>query len=195
MRIIDLTHPISKDVIEISLRSHTYLETRLDAPALLVGHGKTVGLLSPNCLVRDIVLLDLTHKKPADPIDDEDLEAAEERAGLTVRESEAVILQTSWRGSNRNHPELSMNGAEYLEFKRVAMVGVDSPNLDHSNSKGLPAHCILLRREIPMLENLCNLERLDQSRFRIIALPLKVYVPASPVRAIAILDDSEVLRT
>lgn len=195
MRIIDLTHPISKDAVERSLRSHAYLGTRLDAPALLTDHGKTVDLLPLNSFVRDAVLFDLTHKKPGGHIDDEDLEGAEERAGLAIPEGDAVILQTGRAGVSHNHPALSMNGAAYLEFKRVAMVGVDSPNLDHTNSGNLPAHRILLRREIPVLENLCNLDSLEQSRFRIIALPLKVDVPASPVRAVAIVDDSDLLGT
>lgn len=159
--------------------------------------GKTVDLLPPERFIGDAVLLDLTHKKPRDLIDDEDLEGAEEGVGLAVRAGEVVIIQTGWGRSSQSdeysssHAGLSKNGAEYLEFKRVAMVGVDSPNLDHPDSEDLSAHCILLGKEILILENLCNLERLKQSRFRIIALPLKVKAKVAPVRAIGMVDDSE----
>ena len=191
MEIIDLTRPISKPILGTSLNSHgAHSCTRLDAPALLLKEGKTVDLLPPNRFMGNAVLLDLTHKKPSDLIDDEDLEGAEERAGLTAREGEIVIIHTGWAWSSHNHPGLSVNGAEYLEFKRVAMVGIDTSNLDHSDSEDLPAHQILLGKEILVVENLCNLERLAQERFRIIALPLNVRAEVSLVRAIAMVDDS-----
>ncbi len=145
--------------------------------------------------MKDAVLLDLTHKRPRQLIDDEDLEAAEERAGLAVRESEIVIIHTGWdrfvfsEDYFSNHPGVSENGAEYLEFKHVAGVGVDAPNLDHPESKNFPAHAILLRKEIFVIENLCNLDKIEQPRFRLIALPLRVKASGSPVRAIAIVDD------
>jgi len=46
----------------------------------------------------------------------------------------------------------------------------------------------LMRAEILVLEDLCNLEKIQQSRFRFMALPLKIRGPTSHVRAVAILE-------
>lgn len=195
MKIIDLTNELSKDFPVLTDHHASDHGTYVDAPALLLEKGKTIDKFGPEIFVRDAVLLDLTHKKPRQPIDDEDLEAAEERAGLAVRESEFVVIHTGWdrflesKDYLLNHPYLSENGAQYLEFKNVSGVGVDSPNLENPDSKNLPIHEILLRKEILILENLCNLNRIEEPRFRLIALPLRVNASSSPVRAIAVIDD------
>jgi arylformamidase len=171
------------------------LATRIEAPAYLASDGKTLELFEPASFVRDAALLDLTHVKPRQQIDDEDLEAAEEGAGLSVREGEVVVIRTGWEERARSedywssHPTLSENAAEYLEFKRVVGVAVDSPNVDLPETPTLPVHTILMRRGIFVVENLCNLGEIDQSRFRLVALPLRVRASASFVRAIGISDD------
>ena len=195
MRVVDLTRSQLPRKLETRLRVHgTDLCTRIDAPSLLIKGGKTIDQFPPDRLLSKAVLLDLTHKKSRELIDDEDLEGAEERAGLALREGEAVILQTGWedfaghREYSSNHAGLSKNGAQYLEFKGIRLVGVDAPNLDHPSNRKLPAHRILLRREILVVENLCNLTQLQKSRFRLIALPPRITAPSSYVRAIAIVD-------
>ena len=210
LRIVDLTHeflmetasePTSlpgKDsgVHRTKLQSFlgTFLGTRVDAPAIVLDGAKTIDLFGPEAFVHDAVLLDLSDKKAREPIDDEDLEAAEERAGVALREGEMVLVQTGWERFYPNHdywlnyPVLSENAAQYLEFKHVAALGVDTPSVDSPDSKTLPVHTILLRKEILVFENLCNLNRLSQTRFQLIALPLKVKAASAPVRAIAMLD-------
>jgi kynurenine formamidase len=187
LKVIDLTQAFSLDLLVHAPHSGTHV----DAPAYLFRNGKTIDQFGPDALFKDAVLLDLTHTKPGEQIDDEDLEAAEEEAGLGVREGEAVILYTGWGDADQNdqqYPFLSANGAEYLEFKRVGAVGVDTPNLDGPQSRGCPAHAALLRNEILVLENLCNLSQVEQERFRMIALPLRMKAACSPVRAVAIVD-------
>jgi arylformamidase len=203
LRIVDLTHempsnsPIPLDALNFhSNRSENkLLATRIEAPAYLVSGGKTLDLLEPASLVRDAVLLDLTHMKPNQLIDDEDLEAAEEGAGLSVRDGEVVVLHTGWEKHAQSedywssHPALSENGAEFLEFKRVTGVAVDAPNMDSPGNSALPVHSILMRRGIFVIENLCNLGEIDQSRFRMVALPLRIRAVSSFVRAVGILED------
>ncbi|MFQ5941886.1 MAG: cyclase family protein, partial [Nitrososphaerales archaeon] len=49
------------------------------------------------------------------------------------------------------------------------------------------AHQILLKRNILILENLCNLNKISGTKFRLVVLPLKLKgTTGSPVRAIAI---------
>ncbi len=134
----------------------------------------------------DAVILDLGHVNPGEAVDDEDLEAAEEAAGLALREGEVAIVYTG--GVVKPHAYLSENAAQYLEFKRVGMVGIDAPSIDNPISTDLPAHRTLLSRGILVLEGLCNLGEVDVPRFRFAAFPLKVNASTSPVRALAILE-------
>ncbi len=193
-KVIDLTLPIS-ETFRFSGNHHaTGHGTYIDAPAYL-GAGKTIDQFGLEAFVMDAVILDLTSKKPKQPIDDEDLEAAEEAAGLALREGEIAIIHTGWdqshTGKSRSdHSYLSENGAEYLEFKHVVAVGVDTPNLDNPKKREIPVHTKLLRKEILILEGLSNLDMVDQSRFRLVALPLRVKASFSPVRAAAIALDA-----
>lgn len=154
--------------------------------------GRAVDQIAVECFVREAVLLDLSNTTSGDVVDDEDLEGAEEEAGLTVREGEAVIINTGWKrngGERLNHTALSRNAAEYLEFKRVSMVAADIPNLDSPSGTTFEIHEILLRNGILVVENLTNLGELDQSRFSLVVLPLKISARATLARALTILDD------
>ena len=186
MRIVDLSRPFSLE--DYATEHHS--GTHLDAPAYALGGGKLVGDYELERFICDAALLDITHKKTGQPIDDEDLEAAEEAAGLALREGEAVILHTGTSGVSPvgESPYLSRNGAEYLEFKGVTLVGIDSGNLDNSDSSELEAHRTLLRKEILVLEGLANLRAIDMERFRLSCLPLKLSAATSPVRAVAIVE-------
>lgn len=174
---------------------HTRAVTHVDAPGCFVEGGKSLDSFGlDSFLLKGAVLLDLSHKRAGESIEDEDLEAAEESAGVAVREGEIVILQTGWdelsrRSSSTRHPFLSENGAEFLAFKHVTGVGVDTWNLDRAGNRGFPAHRILMRSGILVFESLCNLREIDQSRFRLVALPLRTKVFISAVRAVALLGD------
>ena len=58
-------------------------------------------------------------------------------------------------------------------------------NLDNS---ALPVHSILMKNGIFLIENLCNLDRIEQDRFQMIALPLKMSGGVSPVRVVAVVE-------
>jgi arylformamidase len=191
LKILDLTADLSLDLFV----GDTHAGTHIEAPAYLCSGGKRIDQFGLESFVAESVLLDLTDKEPGQPIDDEDLEGAEERAGIGLREGEVVLLHTGREISKHDdiaptqHAYLSENGAEYLEFKRPFMVGTDAPSLDPNGSKELSAHSILMRAGILILESLCNLEKIQQSRFRLLALPLKLKDSTSPVRAVAILEE------
>jgi kynurenine formamidase len=165
--------------------------THIDAPAYAFEGAKNVAGFGLERFNRDAALLDLSRKKPGEPIDDEDLEAAEESAGLALREGEAVILHTCSAEAplvGRGNVYLSQNGAEYLEFKSVSLVGVDSASIDNVESTELVAHRTLLSKEILVLEGLRNLKAIDSSRFRLVTFPLRLNGATAPVRAVAILE-------
>ncbi|MEM6284935.1 MAG: cyclase family protein, partial [Chloroflexota bacterium] len=73
-----------------------------------------------------------------------------------------------------SYPFLSLEVLRELVRRGVSMVGVDTVNIDDSRDLNRPAHTLLLRDEIFIVENLTNLEPLIGKSFRFFAVPIKV---------------------
>lgn len=84
------------------------------------------------------------------------------------------------------HPFLTEDAASFLADSGVALVGIDSHNVDDAQDLRRPVHTILLGREIPIVEHMTNLARLPERGFRFFAVPVKVKgFGTFPVRAFA----------
>ena len=84
-----------------------------------------------------------------------------------------------------SNPGISESAAKYLVSKRTNLVGIDSPSIDAGNNTKFAAHHVLLKNNVLILENLCNLSKLNRN-FNLVALPLNLKnATGSPVRAIA----------
>ncbi|MDX1614193.1 MAG: cyclase family protein [Candidatus Promineifilaceae bacterium] len=112
--------------------------------------------------------------------------------GLDVRQK-AVLVHTGWSrhwNSARyfeGHPFLTAPAAEYLRQQEVALVGIDSLNIDDTSDGSRPVHSTLLAANVPIVEHLTRLEQLPDGEFRFFAVPVKVQAFGSfPVRAFAI---------
>src|SRR5699024_7245068 len=79
--------------------------------------------------------------------------------------------------------------AEWFIDKQVKMIGLDLPNIDLNDNVQRDVHMAMLGREIYIIENLINLDKLPKDKsFWFSAIPLKIRNgTASPVRAIAVL--------
>jgi arylformamidase len=113
-------------------------------------------------------------------------------SNIDVR-GKAVLIRTDWSEYWRtdayfeNHPFLSAEGARYLVSQKVRLVGIDSHNIDDTRKKSRPAHTILLKEGILIVEHLCNLDQLPHKPIRFNAVPPKFKgVGTFPVRAYAI---------
>lgn len=107
----------------------------------------------------------------------------------------AVLVHTGWdihwetEGYLRDHPYLTRQAAEYLADAGVALVGIDSLNIDDTADGTRPVHSILLAKEIPIIEHLCNLGQIPNGSFKFFAVPAKVEdFGTFPVRAFALLE-------
>jgi arylformamidase len=114
--------------------------------------------------------------------------------GIEVR-GKAVLINTGWDAHWRTEryfegsPFLTEHAVEHLASAGVALVGIDSLNIDDPGDGRRPAHSILLRRGVPILEHLCRLGDLPDRGFRFFAVPVKIKgVGTFPVRAFAIAD-------
>ena len=108
-------------------------------------------------------------------------------------EGKAVLIHTGWDRHWRtdayfeNHPFLTRNAAEHLKSCGAALVGIDSLNIDDTADGARPAHSILLKADIPIVEHMCHLDELPAQGFRFFAVPAPVKGMGSfPVRAFAI---------
>lgn len=85
---------------------------------------------------------------------------------------------------NNDFAGLSVELVEALAGRGVFTIGIDTPSVDLIDSKDLPAHKAILKRDISILEGLV-LAGVEPGEYELIALPLKlVGFDASPVRAV-----------
>jgi kynurenine formamidase len=111
--------------------------------------------------------------------------------GRDVR-AKAVLVHTGWDAHWRTqrygsgHPFITRAAAEHLVAAGVALVGIDSLNIDDGSDGTRPAHTILLGAGIPIVEHLCRLGELPDAGFRFFAVPPRVKGMGSfPIRAFA----------
>lgn len=168
--------------------SHT--GTHMDAPYHFARRGVTIDRIPVGRFVTEAVLVRL-RKGPGRAITKREIARFEEREGIP--DGAAVVFETGW--SERlgdgtyfeKNPGLGADAAEYLASRGVGLVGIDSPSVDPGGKTRFPAHRILSRNNMLIVENLTNLDRIDGSRFRLVVLPLKLAgASGSPVRAVAI---------
>ncbi|MEN6369772.1 MAG: cyclase family protein [Thermotogota bacterium] len=113
----------------------------------------------------------------------------------------AVLFETGWTIDAESpayfegFPHLSPELAAELVHRGVALVGIDSPSADPADSAlECPAHHILLGAGIPIVEGLCNLDRIREEpvAFWFAVFPLRLEgAEGSPVRAVALFASPE----
>lgn len=106
----------------------------------------------------------------------------------------AVLLHTGWDrhwatpAYGVDAPYLTAAAAEWLVAHGAVLVGIDSVNIDDIADRARPAHTVLLRAGIPIVEHLCHLDELPPAGVRFHAAPPRVErFGTFPVRAYAII--------
>ncbi|MCU1493198.1 MAG: putative cyclase [Acidimicrobiaceae bacterium] len=159
--------------------------TYLDTPAHRWRDGHDLsGLPLEHCANLPLVVVDATGAIADDVLDVLPLSGA------------AVIFRTGWDahwGTDRygdiDHPHLTVACAEELVARGVALVGIDSVNIDSTATGERPAHSTLLSVGIPIVEHLTVLHQLPSTGARFFAVPPAVHGLATfPVRAFAVID-------
>lgn len=109
-------------------------------------------------------------------------------AALDLGRVERLLIKThaSLRADNEweeDFPYLSVAAAEALGRAGVRLFGTDAPSVDPQHSKTIDAHHALYRGNVAILEAL-QLRDVPPGEYELIALPLKLQLDASPVRAV-----------
>jgi kynurenine formamidase len=113
--------------------------------------------------------------------------------GIDLR-GKALLVRTDWslRWNDpvdyfRSGPFLTRTACELLARAGVTLVGIDCANIDSMQDPDRPAHTVLLRAGIPIVEHLCHLDALPREGFSFHAAPPAIRQGTSfPVRAFAI---------
>lgn len=103
----------------------------------------------------------------------------------------AVLVHTGWDKNWRtdayfvDHPHLTEGAAKFLVTSGATLVGIDSYNIDDTNDKTRPVHSLLLQQGIPIVEHLCNLDKVPaEKKVEFNAVPVKIKdFSTFPVRA------------
>lgn len=107
----------------------------------------------------------------------------------------AVLVDTGWDANWRTdayfegHPFLTAAAAEYLADSKIALVGIDSLNIDDTDDGYRPVHTVLLGEEIPIVEHMRGLEGRPDRGGHFFAVPVKVRnFGTFPVRAFGVVE-------
>ena len=168
------------------VRFVTSIGTYLDAPYHFDPQGVDISQLDLSQLVRPGLVVDLREQaKPDAPL------PAHAFEGLDVA-GKALLLCTGWSdhwGTEQytHFPFVPRALAERLRALRPALVGIDTLVIDSPQDPTRPAHTLLLRAGVLIVENLTGLSQLVGQTFTLAAVPAKVAGAAAfPVRAFAL---------
>jgi len=108
----------------------------------------------------------------------------------------AVLVHTGWSArwgspayQSPGHPFLIGEVADALVAANVALVGIDSLDIDDTSLPTRPCHHALLGAGIPIIEQMTNLGAVPDIGARLVALPAPVRGMSSfPLRAVAWTD-------
>ena len=172
----------SFEITEIAFQ--TSVGTYLDAPAHRFPGERDVADLALDELVHDGIVVDVRDREPYEAVDESVLPADVDLAG------KAVLFNFGWDAywgteAYREYPYVSEALVDRLVAEEVALIGVDTINVDDDRNPARPAHTKLLGDGTPIVENLRGLDALSNHGFRFHAVPIPAVAAAMPVRAYA----------
>lgn len=104
----------------------------------------------------------------------------------------AVLIRTGWDSRFGQddylggHPHLTEEGAQCLVDGGALLVGIDSSNIDDTQTGERPAHSLLLAKNILIVEHLARLDQLPAGPFEFFAVPPPMVAMGTfPIRAFA----------
>jgi arylformamidase len=180
------------NITQLSLSTHQ--GTHLDAPFHFFNKGISVDELELSKCAGPTEIFDLPGLKARYSLTPADLRPYQSK----IKKGSRIILRTNWwkKFPKKQYffdgPMISVQLAQYLAKKKIAMLGVETPGVHPVEWEKV--HKTLLKAGIIIVEGLAYLNKIKKDRIFFVALPLKIKGrDGSPVRAIAI-EDVETLK-
>lgn len=169
--------------------------THMDAPAHCISGGLTISEVPLQSLITRCYVInvaDRAHEKYLVTVDD--LQHFEEKHDR-IHKNSVVIIYTGWSQhwntpekyrNNLVFPSVSEHAADYLLWRDVAGIGIDTLSVDTAES-GYPVHKKMLGEGKYLVENVANANLLDPTGNYIMTLPIKIKDGTeAPVRLIGL---------
>ena len=195
LEIEEFVYPPGELMHYINLESH--IGTHVEAPSHYIParYGKAAKDISRLTLEKffgEAVFVDLSSSRKKQKIRPEDLD-------VKISQGDIVLIGNS-PYEDADRPQLSEKLIKWLVEKRIKMIGVDDSVRPGPRPKeggrarrleDMSDHDLFLSSEIPIIEQLTNLNSLSKRRFFFIGFPLLIQgLDSSPIRAVALEDFS-----
>lgn len=185
-KVMTLTYADSKIVNLTAITASPHVGTHADAPSHVHGEmddpGEMIGALPLVAYVGPVTVLDVS------PMESGEITEAVVTATAPAVLRERVLFKTLRKVDEdvfkNDYAFIGVSAVEYLASQGVKLVGLDTPSVDHINSKNLETHNALIKHKFFWLENL-NLESVEAGEYFLVAAPIKLMTAeAAPVRAL-----------
>lgn len=185
--------------------------THLDAPIHFYAERQSVEQIPLNNLIGKALVIDFSKKCVNNPdyrLMVEDILEWEKLYGK-IPEGSILILKSGFgkywpdrikymgtdeRGADAvaklHFPGLHQETALFLiNERKIKAVGIDTPSIDFGQSTHFETHVVLAKNNIPIFENVANLDQLPENNFILIALPMKIKGGSgAPARIIGLIE-------
>lgn len=165
---------------DVELMNH--VGTHIETPFHCLKEGADLAQITLDQLTGEAVILDLSQAEAEGGVTLEQVQAAAKEAG-GIRSGDIVF------GRMGATKYFSTAGLQWIVEQGIKLMGVDSGGveLSHDTTHANVNHLLLFRANIPLIENLTNLDQVTQARVMVYALPVPVRgLDAFPLRVIAI---------
>lgn len=163
----------------------------MDAPAHVREDGITLDKFGADKFVGKAIVVDCSDLSEGDTID---ISYINKYKGV-IEDAEFVLFKTGWdkywdtEKYYGKFPVISEEVADYLISSNKKGIGLDVISIEDIESADLPMHHKVLKNNLVIIENLCNLDQIGSDLFTFCSLPLKfINSDGASVRAVAILD-------
>lgn len=174
---------------DVYLWSHS--GTHVEVSLHFYAGGKDTASFPPETFMGSAIRLDFRHK-----LKDEPITLAEFQQAGEIQVGDIVIL---WEGRDHLYrtkdsharPYVTEEAAQWLVYDRkIKLLGTDSSGFEvRGGTKDHPNHHLFFKagNDVPVVECLCNLDKIPTQRFFFIGLPIPIKgLDASPIRAVAL---------
>lgn len=203
-------HAWAAESVTLSSHSGTHIDAPYHyGPTSEGAPARTVEQLPLRWFFSDAFVLDMTHKKRGEGITGEDVRAALEKIGYTIKPYDIALVRTdTWkhfkeRGYDMMHAGLERSATQYLVESGVKVIGIDAWGVDRPfdamikealggvRGRVWESHFYGKEREYSQIEKLTNLDKIPKPfGFMVACFPFKLMgASASWTRAVAIVEE------
>ncbi len=162
------------------VETESHIGTHVEMPAHYIDGGRSSSEMPIETFIGEALVLKFDFLKPINgsgqPIRPDHLGG--------VKEGDILLMWSPFRRDEM--PYISSDASRFMVERNIKMLGVQNIRVEESYEE-MATHKNLLMNDIPIIENLVNLEEVSKSRVFFIGLPIKIRgLDSSWIRAVAL---------